>query len=293
MTRWQDIRDAVEEAAGFSLTEYQARRVGGILAAASSPALSKPESRTPPCPRCWDEPGGCGVCRSGRGRTLPTSADKPTQHYDGTVKDAWPAVPDPRNPSPHPPQTMKEKVRDRRAWGPTERRVRVDPPRLDYDDPSPPSEPDPEDLPDLGTCEECGGPADGPDDAERVQCDCGTTVCSSCCEAHDGESYCPDCARGLREQDAPSEPSPADPWALPGGRRWHALPDSSRCAIRNDGRVLFGSDTYDAGEWEACSGSPADEMRHVSKLIAIRNRLDPPQATEPGGAGDTRGEDDR
>lgn len=45
-----------------------------------------------------------------------------------------------------------------------------------------------------GTCEQCGSPADGPGDAERVQCDCSTTVCSACCIAVDGESYCPTCA---------------------------------------------------------------------------------------------------
>lgn len=44
-----------------------------------------------------------------------------------------------------------------------------------------------------GVCEECGGPADF-EDSDRVQCDCGTTVCSCCCIAVGGESYCPDCA---------------------------------------------------------------------------------------------------
>lgn len=48
-----------------------------------------------------------------------------------------------------------------------------------------------------GTCEECGGPADF-EDAERVQCDCGTTVCSACCVAVDGESYCSVCAEEKR-----------------------------------------------------------------------------------------------
>lgn len=67
---------------------------------------------------------------------------------------------------------------------------------------------DPDDAVDLGVCEECGGPADGPDDAERVQCDCGTTVCSACCEAFDGESYCPRCATLLRVAQAKSAAPP-------------------------------------------------------------------------------------
>lgn len=43
-------------------------------------------------------------------------------------------------------------------------------------------------------CDDCDEPADGPGDAERVNCDCGSVVCSSCCEAFAGESYCRDCA---------------------------------------------------------------------------------------------------
>jgi len=45
----------------------------------------------------------------------------------------------------------------------------------------------------VGVCAACGGPADFPD-ADRVQCDCGTTVCSACCVAVGGESYCQVCA---------------------------------------------------------------------------------------------------
>jgi hypothetical protein len=44
----------------------------------------------------------------------------------------------------------------------------------------------------IGRCQDCGGPADF-DDADRVQCGCGSTVCSSCCEAFEGESYCARC----------------------------------------------------------------------------------------------------
>jgi hypothetical protein len=44
----------------------------------------------------------------------------------------------------------------------------------------------------IGRCEDCGGPADHTD-ADRVQCECGSTVCSSCCQAFEGESYCARC----------------------------------------------------------------------------------------------------
>lgn len=45
------------------------------------------------------------------------------------------------------------------------------------------------------SCDDCKKPADwtGPD--ERVQCDCGTTVCAACCVAFEGESYCSTCAK--------------------------------------------------------------------------------------------------
>lgn len=48
-------------------------------------------------------------------------------------------------------------------------------------------------------CSDCGGPANGPDDAQCVNCDCGSVVCSACCEAFDGESYCSDCAAEKRD----------------------------------------------------------------------------------------------
>lgn len=52
------------------------------------------------------------------------------------------------------------------------------------------------DVEDSRACDVCDAPADGPGDAQRVNCDCGTVVCSACCEARDGESYCPTCAKG-------------------------------------------------------------------------------------------------
>lgn len=55
---------------------------------------------------------------------------------------------------------------------------------------------------DLGVCDECGGDADGPGDAHRVNCDCGDVVCSACCVAHGGESYCPTCAAAKRVEAA-------------------------------------------------------------------------------------------
>lgn len=61
-----------------------------------------------------------------------------------------------------------------------------------------------------GACDECSGPADGPGDAECVNCDCGAVVCSACCESHDGESYCPTCARDLRRREV--EQRALDAW---------------------------------------------------------------------------------
>lgn len=45
-------------------------------------------------------------------------------------------------------------------------------------------------------CEDCGSSALGPGDADCVNCDCGAIVCSACCEAYEGESYCRGCAFG-------------------------------------------------------------------------------------------------
>lgn len=59
------------------------------------------------------------------------------------------------------------------------------------------------------TCGICGGPSDGPGDAERVNCDCGLVVCSGCCETWDGESYCPTCACAF-SQVARALPAPPD-----------------------------------------------------------------------------------
>lgn len=53
-------------------------------------------------------------------------------------------------------------------------------------------------MPEL-LCSDCGGPANGPDDAECVNCDCGAVVCSACCEAFEGVYCCSDCAAEKRE----------------------------------------------------------------------------------------------
>ena len=50
-------------------------------------------------------------------------------------------------------------------------------------------------------CEGCGKPADWTGEGERVQCDCGATVCASCCESFEGESYCPGCVLSLAGGD--------------------------------------------------------------------------------------------
>lgn len=65
-------------------------------------------------------------------------------------------------------------------------------------------------------CDDCGGSANGPGDAHCVNCDCGSVVCSACCEAVDGESYCLDCANEKRRLAAPAaDPEDAPPEATP------------------------------------------------------------------------------
>lgn len=59
------------------------------------------------------------------------------------------------------------------------------------------AERDDDDMPEL-LCSDCGGPANGPDDAECVNCDCGAVVCSACCEAFEGVYFCSDCAAEKR-----------------------------------------------------------------------------------------------
>lgn len=59
------------------------------------------------------------------------------------------------------------------------------------DDPNDDAEP-------VRACDDCGEPSVGPGDADCVNCDCGSVVCSACCEAFDGESYCRDCAAEKR-----------------------------------------------------------------------------------------------
>lgn len=64
---------------------------------------------------------------------------------------------------------------------------------------------DDDDEPNISpVCEDCGEPANGPGDADCVNCDCGAVVCSACCEAFNGESYCRDCATEKRHAAAPS-----------------------------------------------------------------------------------------
>lgn len=55
-------------------------------------------------------------------------------------------------------------------------------------------------CPHCDKCEECGGPADL-DGTDRVQCDCGTTVCSACCLSHEGESYCEVCFKSFQVEE--------------------------------------------------------------------------------------------
>ena len=93
---------------------------------------------------------------------------------------------------------------------------------------------DEDDGEDLGTCEECGGPADGPGDSERVQCDCGTTVCSACCVAYEGESYCSiEC--GHEMQGKPEDEDRSQP--PPGGWRW---PNHGKMYVQHDGLPWLG-----------------------------------------------------